>query len=80
MSLQDIPSPLPGTFYRRPSPGEAPFVEPGATIAAGAVVGIVEVMKQFNQVDSPAGGVVVEILVEDGEPVEAGQALLRIDV
>lgn len=79
MSLQDIPSPLPGTFYRRPSPDEAPFVEPGATIAPGTVIGIVEVMKQFYHVDAPVGGVVVEILVKDGEPVEAGQALLRID-
>jgi acetyl-CoA carboxylase biotin carboxyl carrier protein len=78
MPLHDIPSPLPGTFYRRPSPDAAPFVEPGATVAAGAVIGIVEVMKQFNQIETPTGGVVAEILVEDGEPVEAGQPLLRI--
>ncbi|CAB3694308.1 MULTISPECIES: acetyl-CoA carboxylase [Achromobacter] len=79
MPLHDIPSPLPGTFYRRPSPDAAPFVERGATVAAGAVIGIVEVMKQFNQIETPTGGVVAEILVEDGEPVEAGQPLLRIE-
>ncbi len=79
MPLHDIPSPLPGTFYRRPSPDAAPFVEAGATVAAGAVIGIVEVMKQFNQIETPTGGVVAEILVEDGEPVEAGQPLLRIE-
>jgi biotin carboxyl carrier protein len=54
-------------------------VERGATVAAGAVIGIVEVMKQFNQIETPTGGVVAEILVEDGEPVEAGQPLLRIE-
>ncbi|RSF02721.1 acetyl-CoA carboxylase [Achromobacter aegrifaciens] len=79
MPLHDIPSPLPGTFYRRPSPDAAPFVKPGAPVAAGAVIGIVEVMKQFNQIETPTGGVVAEILVEDGEPVEAGQPLLRIE-
>ncbi|MBD9472845.1 biotin carboxyl carrier domain-containing protein [Achromobacter sp. ACM01] len=79
MPLHDIPSPLPGTFYRRPSPDAAPFVERSATVAAGAVIGIVEVMKQFNQIETPTGGVVAEILVEDGEPVEAGQPLLRIE-
>lgn len=77
--MQEIQSPLPGTFYRRPSPDAAPFVEVGATIKPGDVVGIVEVMKQFNQIEAEVGGVVAEILVADGDPVEPGQALLRIE-
>lgn len=79
MSQQEIQSPLPGTFYRRPSPDAAPFVEVGAAIKPGDVVGIVEVMKQFNQIEAEIGGVVAEILVADGHPVEPGQALLRIE-
>ncbi|AUT45336.1 biotin carboxyl carrier domain-containing protein [Achromobacter sp. Marseille-Q0513] len=78
MSSQEIPSPLPGTFYRRPSPDAPPFVEPGATVAAGDVIGIVEVMKQFNQVETPVAGVVEAFLAEDGDPVDIGQPLLRI--
>ena len=72
------PQPLPGTFYRRPSPDAPPFVEPGATVAAGDVIGIVEVMKQFNQVETPVAGVVEAFLAEDGDPVDIGQPLLRI--
>ena len=79
MSQQEIQSPLPGTLYRRPSPDAAPFVEVGAAIKPGDVVGIVEVMKQFNQIEAEIGGVVAEILVADGDPVEPGQALLRIE-
>ena len=78
MSSQEIPSPLPGTLYRRPSPDAPPFVEPGATVAAGDVIGIVEVMKQFNQVETPVAGVVEAFLAEDGDPVDIGQPLLRI--
>ena len=78
MSSQEIPSPLPGTFYRRPSPDAPPFVEPGAAVAAGDVIGIVEVMKQFNQVETPVAGVVEAFLAEDGDPVDIGQPLLRI--
>ncbi|CAB3686632.1 Biotin carboxyl carrier protein of acetyl-CoA carboxylase [Achromobacter deleyi] len=79
MSQQEIQSPLPGTFYHRPSPDAAPFVEVGTTVRPGDVIGIVEVMKQFNQIEAEVGGVVREILVADGEPVEPGQALLRIE-
>ena len=77
MSSQEIPSPLPGTLSP-PSPDAPPFVEPGATVAAGDVIGIVEVMKQFNQVETPVAGVVEAFLAEDGDPVDIGQPLLRI--
>lgn len=79
MSQHELASPLPGTFYHRPAPGEPPFVVVGATVAVGDVVGIVEVMKQFNLVEAQTAGVVVEILVDDGAPVEAGQPLLRVE-
>lgn len=75
----EIVSPLPGTFYRRPSPDTAPFVEAGTTVESGTVVGLVEVMKQFNDVEAGIAGRVTEILVDDGEPVDAGQVLMRIE-
>jgi biotin carboxyl carrier protein len=79
MPQHDIVSPLPGTFYRRSSPDAAPYVEPGAPVENDTVVGLVEVMKQFNDVEAGISGRVAEILVEDGDPVDAGQVLMRID-
>jgi acetyl-CoA carboxylase biotin carboxyl carrier protein len=79
MALHEILSPLPGTFYRRASPEAAPYVEAGASVESGAVVGLVEVMKQFNDVETNVAGRVAEILVDDGEPVDAGQVLMRIE-
>jgi acetyl-CoA carboxylase biotin carboxyl carrier protein len=80
MARHELLSPLPGTFYRRPSPEAPPFVQVGQTVAAGAVVGLVEVMKTFNEVQAETGGTVVEILVENEDAVEAGQALLIVEV
>jgi biotin carboxyl carrier protein len=79
MALHDIVSPLPGTFYRRASPEAAPYVEAGGSVESGAVVGLVEVMKQFSDVETDVAGRVAEILVDDGEPVDAGQVLMRIE-
>ncbi|WP_323122093.1 acetyl-CoA carboxylase [Burkholderia alba] len=79
MAQHEIVSPLPGTFYRRASPDAAPYVEMGGVIGRGTVVGIVEVMKQFNDIESPVAGTVIEILVDDGEPVDAGQVLMRVE-
>ena len=79
MALHDIVSPLPGTFYRRASPEAAPYVEVGTSTDNGAVVGLVEVMKQFSDVESPVAGRIAEILIEDGEPVDAGQVVMRIE-
>ncbi len=79
MARHELLSPLPGTFYRRPSPDAPPFVAVGQTIAAGTVVGLVEVMKTFNEVQAETGGTVVEILVENEDAVEAGQALLIVE-
>ena len=79
MAQHDIVSPLPGTFYRRAAPDAPPYVDVGASIEDGAVVGLVEVMKQFSDVETTVAGRVTEILVDDGEPVDAGQVLMRIE-
>jgi len=71
-------SPMVGTFYRASSPSSPPFVEVGQTVEAGDVVCIVEAMKMMNQIEAEHGGVVEAILVEDGEPVEFDQPLIRI--
>ncbi len=74
-----IESPSVGLFWRSPSPGAPPFVEVGATVAAGDTVAIVEVMKLMNHVASPVDGVVSAILIENGAPVEFGQAIVVVD-
>lgn len=66
------------TFYRSPAPGEPSFVELGARIAVGQTVCILEAMKLMNELESEVSGEVVEILVENGTPVEFGQALMRV--
>ena len=66
------------TFYRAAAPGEAPFVEVGARIKVGQTVCILEEMKLMNELESEVGGEVVEILVENGTPVEFGQVLMRV--
>jgi acetyl-CoA carboxylase biotin carboxyl carrier protein len=76
--LQAITAPMVGTFYRSSAPGEAPFVEVGSRISAGQPVCILEAMKLMNELESEFSGEVVEILVENGTPVEFGQVLMRI--
>lgn len=79
MANHDVLSPLPGTFYRKPSPDAAPFVKEGDPVKVGDVVGLVEVMKMFNEVHADSAGTAVRFLVDDEAPVEAGQALLAIN-
>ncbi len=76
--LLTITAPMVGTFYRSPAPGEAPFVELGSRISAGQPVCILEAMKLMNELEAEVSGEVVEILVENGTPVEFGQVLMRI--
>ncbi|MFI0401469.1 MAG: acetyl-CoA carboxylase biotin carboxyl carrier protein [Cyanobium sp.] len=76
--LQSITAPMVGTFYRSPAPGEDSFVELGTRIKAGQTVCILEAMKLMNELESEVAGEVVEILVENGTPVEFGQVLMRI--
>lgn len=76
---QTIDSPLVGKFYSSPAPGKPPYVKPGDKIKAGDKVCIVEAMKLINEIEAPFDCTVVEILVEDGESVEKGQALIAVD-
>jgi acetyl-CoA carboxylase biotin carboxyl carrier protein len=75
---REIASPMVGTFYRAPAPGEPAFVEVGDKIAVGQVVCIIEAMKLMNEIEAEISGKVMEIAVENGEPVEYGQTLLWI--
>jgi len=74
-----VESPSVGLFWRSPAPGAPPFVEAGTHVAAGDTLAIVEVMKLMNHVASPVDGVVTAILVENGAPVEFGQAIVVVD-
>lgn len=78
MSKQ-ILSPLPGTFYRRPSPDQPVFKEVGDTVAVGDVIGLIEVMKSFNEVHADQAGTIVAFVADDEEPVMAGQLLADLD-
>ncbi|MBH8562659.1 acetyl-CoA carboxylase biotin carboxyl carrier protein [Nostoc sp. CENA67] len=75
----EVPSPMVGTFYRAPAPGEAAFVELGDRVRNGQTVCIIEAMKLMNEIETEVSGQVMEILVENGEPVEYGQPLMRIN-
>ena len=74
-----VTSPMVGTAYRRPSPEAKAFVEIGSQVKAGEKVLLVEAMKTFNEIVAPRAGTVTAILVEDGQPVEYGEALLVIE-
>jgi len=74
-----IKAPLVGTFYLSPKPGQPPFVEIGTNIKISDTLCIVEAMKIFNEIESEYSGVIKEILVQDGEPVEFDQPLFKIE-
>ena len=67
-----------GTFYRASAPGEGPVVEIGSSISVGQTICILEAMKLMNEIESEFNGVVVEVLVDNGTPVEFGQVLMRV--
>ena len=75
---KEITAPMVGTFYTAPAPGEAVFVEVGSRVTVGQTVCILEAMKLMNELESEVNGEVVEILVENGTPVEFGQVLMRL--
>lgn len=77
--LVTITSPIVGTFYRSISPEAAPFVEVGLKVNKGQVLCIVEAMKLMNEIESDVDGVVVKVLVENGQPVEYGEPLFLIE-
>ena len=76
--LTDVTSPMVGTFYRAAAPGEEPFVEVGNNIKVGQTICILEAMKLMNEIESEFNAEIVEILVENGTPVEFGQVLMRV--
>lgn len=77
--LKEIKSPIVGTFYRSPSPDKDPYVKIGDHVDDKSVVCIVEAMKLFNEIEAEISGKIVEILVEDGSPVEYDQVLFLVD-
>ena len=76
--LTEITSPMVGTFYRAAAPGEEPFVEVGNNVKVGQTICILEAMKLMNEIESEFNAEIVEILVENGTPVEFGQILMRV--
>ena len=76
--LTEITSPMVGTFYRAAAPGEEPFVDVGNNVKVGQTICILEAMKLMNEIESEFNAEIVEILVENGTPVEFGQVLMRV--
>lgn len=77
-NVVSITSPFVGTFYRSPSPDAAPFVDVGTEIRPGQVLCIVEAMKLMNEIESEIAGTIVEVLAQNGKPVEYGDALFKV--
>jgi len=78
MPLKEIVSPMVGTFYRGSSPDAPPFVDVGKTVAEDTVVCIIEAMKVMNEIKAETGGVIAEVVAENGKPVQFGQVLFRV--
>ena len=78
VELAVVKSPIVGTFYRSPEPGAPSFVEVGATVKKGQVLCIIEAMKLMNEIDSEYDGEVVNVYVENGQPVQYGERLFAI--
>jgi len=76
---QLVTSPFVGTFYRTPGPDQPPFVELGTSVRKGRVLCIVEAMKLMNEIEAEASGTIAEIFVENGQPVDFGQPLFRVE-
>jgi len=73
-----LKSPMVGTFYRAPAPGAKPFADIGQTVSEGDTVCVIEAMKLLNEIEADRSGVIKAILVENGQPVEYGHALMVI--
>jgi acetyl-CoA carboxylase biotin carboxyl carrier protein len=75
---QTIKSPLPGTFYRRPNPTADPYVDEGDEVTSGDVVGLVEIMKSFHEIQADADGRIARFLVQNEDLVDAGQDIIEL--
>jgi len=80
MAFKALLSPLPGTFYRRPAPDQPPYKTEGERVAVGDVIGLIEVMKSFNEVKADEAGTLVRFTAENEDAVMAGQTLAEIEV
>ena len=76
---KELLAPLPGVFYRKPAPDKPPYKSEGDIVAVGDVVGLIEVMKSFVEVQAEASGKIVRFVVGNEEPIMAGQLLLEIE-
>ena len=76
--MANIISPLPGVFYRKPGPGKEPFANEGDTIEIGQTVGIIEIMKQFTEIQSDVAGVLESFKVKEGDMVNPGDTLIVV--
>jgi len=79
MAIIEIKSPIPGTFYRKSSPESPHFKEEGADVIETDVIGLVEVMKTFHEVPAGVSGKSIRFLIDDSEPVMAGQVIAEVD-
>ena len=79
MARHEVVTPVPGTFYRRPDPDSDVFVSDGDTVSEGDTIGLVEIMKNFQDVESEVDGTLVEFLVENEDAVQAGQAVAVVE-
>ena len=78
-NLHEVKAPIIGTFYRSPSPDKGPFVQVGDIVSKGQVLGIIEAMKLFNEIESDAAGRIVKVVAENAQPVEYDQPLFLIE-
>ena len=79
MAENTVKAPMPGTFYRSPDPESDPYVQEGDEVAAGDTVGLIEVMKNFHEVQVEEDGTISRFLVENEEAVDAGQDLVELE-
>jgi acetyl-CoA carboxylase biotin carboxyl carrier protein len=79
LAEKTVKAQMPGTFYRRPDPESDPYVEEGDEVSAGDTIGLIEVMKNFNEIKTEDDGKISKFLVEDEEAVDAGQDLVELE-
>jgi biotin carboxyl carrier protein len=80
MAVKTLLSPLPGTFYRKPAPDQPAYKNDGDRVAVGEVIGLIEVMKSFNEVKAEAAGRIVRFVADNEDAVMAGQPIAEIEV
>ena len=79
MAIKNILSPLPGTFYRKPAPDQPAYKSEGDSVAKGEVIGLVEVMKSFNEVKSDVAGRILRFVAENEDAIMAGQPICEVE-